>query len=229
MNYLHIIPHDIYIHIYKYVYGDCMKEIVSSFNDKRNNKFKDRFVQIILNDDIRVYYTTLEIFNVVSLGITSSSVATTATAATAATATTTAINMYYDDNGMDILDEELYYLSAITEFNFRNHHFNILTTELPDNLKEATCIRLRLSNIDILLGFDDPNDTNDMIYAPLYYLFNDFITTWLELVYYTNILLNEYLLIHNLATNGALFSLYRFDTVIENGYVVIVPIFEDNI
>ena len=222
MNYLHIIPHDIYIHIYKYVYGDCMKEIVSSFNDKRNNKFKDRFVQTILNDDIRVYYTTLEIFNTVSLGITSSTFAT--TSSTIATA-----NMYYDDNGMDILDEELYYLSAITEFNFRNYHFNILTTELPDNLKEATCIRLRLSNIDILLGFDDPNDTNDMIYAPLYYLLNDFITTWLELVYYTNRLLNEYLLIHNLATNGAFFSLYRFDTVIENGYVVIVPIFEDNI
>lgn len=217
MNYLDIIPHDIYIHIYKYVYGDCMKELVSSFNDKRNNKFKDRFVQIILNDDIRVYYTSLEIFNTVSLGIIS-------TAATAATA-----NMYYDDNGMDILDEELYYLSAITEFNFINYHFNILTTELPNNLKDATCIRLRLSNIDILLGFDDPNDTNDMIYAPLYYLFNDFITTWLELVYYTNRLLNEYLLIHNLATNGAFFSLYRFDTVIENGYVVIVPIFEDNI
>lgn len=214
MSYLHIIPHDIYTHIYKYVYNDCMKEIVRTYKDKRDANYKERFIQSITTDEIRLYYTTLDIFNAVSFGIANDGDA----------------NMYYDDNGLDILDEELYYLSAITEFNFINHHFNILaTTELPDNFKEASCIRIRLSNIDILLGFDDPNDTTNNLYAPLYYLFNDFIATWLELVYYTNRLLNEYLLINNLATNGALFPLYRFDTVIENGYTVIVPIFEEPI
>ena len=214
MSYLHIIPHDIYTHIYKYVYNDCMKDIVRTYKDKRDANYKERFIQSITTDEIRLYYTTLDIFNAVSFGIANDGDA----------------NMYYDDNGLDILDEELYYLSAITEFNFINHHFNILaTTELPDNFKEASCIRIRLSNIDILLGFDDPNDTDNIIYAPLYYLFNDFIATWLELVYYTNRLLNEYLLINNLATNGALFPLYRFDTVIENGYTVIVPIFEEPI
>jgi hypothetical protein len=191
-----------------------MKEIVRTYKDKRDANYKERFIQSIITDENRLYYTTLDIFNAVSFGI----------------ANDGAVNMYYDDNGLDILDEELYYLSAITEFNFRNHHFNILaTTELPDNLKDATCIRIRLSNIDILLGFDDPNDTNDIVYTALYYLFNDNIATWLELVYYTNRLLNEYLLIHNLATNGALFPLYRFETVIENGYTVIVPIFEEPI
>jgi hypothetical protein len=191
-----------------------MKDIIRTYKDKRDTNYRDRFIQSITTDEIRLYYTTLDIFNAVSFGI----------------ANDGDTNMYYDDNGLDILDEEMYYLSAITEFNFRNHHFDILTTtELPDNLKEATCIRIRLSNIDILLGFDDPNDTNDIVYAPLYYLFNDFIATWLELVYYTNKLLNEYLLINNLATNGALFPLYRFDTVIENGYTVIVPIFEEPI
>jgi hypothetical protein len=191
-----------------------MKDIVRTYKDKRDTNYKERFIQSITTDEIRLYYTTLDIFNAVSFGIANDGDA----------------NMYYDDNGLDILDEEMYYLSAITEFNFINHHFNILaTTELPDNLKEATCIRIRLSNIDILLGFDDPNDTTNNLYAPLYYLFNDFIATWLELVYYTNRLLNEYLLINNLATNGALFPLYRFDTVIENGYTVIVPIFEEPI
>ena len=211
MSYLHIIPHDIYIHIYKYVYNDCMKDVVRTYKNKRDTKYKDKYLEAILNDDNRLYYTSLEIFNAVSLGITG--------------------DLYdnnINNNNTDILDEELYYLSAITEFNFINYHYNILTTtDLPDNLKEATCIRIRLYNIDILLGFDDPNDTDNIIYAPLYYILNDFITTWLELVYYTNKLLNEYLFIHNLATNGALFPLYRFDTVIENGYTVIVPIFEE--
>jgi hypothetical protein len=198
-----------------------MKEIVRTYKDKRDANYKERFIQSITTDEIRLYYTTLDIFNAVSFGIANDGAGAGAAAA---------VNMYYDDNGLDILDEELYYLSAITEFNFINRHFTILaTTELPDNLKEATCIRIRLSNIDILLGFDDPNDTNDIVYTPLYYLFNDFIATWLELVYYTNKLLNEYLLINNLATNGALFPLYRFDTVIENGYTVIVPIFEEPI
>jgi hypothetical protein len=187
-----------------------MKDVVRTYKNKRDTKYKDKYLEAILNDNNRLYYTSLEIFNAVSLGITSD---------------------LYDNNinnNTDILDEELYYLSAITEFNFINYHYNILTTtDLPDNLKEATCIRIRLYNIDILLGFDDPNDTDNIIYAPLYYILNDFITTWLELVYYTNKLLNEYLFIHNLATNGALFPLYRFDTVIENGYTVIVPIFEE--
>ena len=218
MSYLHIIPHDIYTHIYKYVYDDCMKDIVKTYKNKRDTNYKDRFVQSIITEENRLYYTSLEIFNAVSLGITNATVAS----------GDRTINIYYENN-MDILDEELYYLSAITEFNFINYHYNILTTELPDNLKEATCIRMRLSNIDILLGFDDPNDTVNNVYAPLYYLFNDFIATWLELIYYTNKLLNEYLLIHNITTNGAFFPLYGFDTVIENGYVVIVPIFEDNI
>jgi hypothetical protein len=211
MSYLHIIPHDIYIHIYKYVYNDCMKDVVRTYKNKRDTKYKDKYLEAILNDNNRLYYTSLEIFNAVSLGITG--------------------DLYdnnINNNNTDILDEELYYLSAITEFNFLNYHYNILiTTDLPDNLKEATCIRIRLYNIDILLGFDDPNDTDNIIYAPLYYILNDFITTWLELVYYTNKLLNEYLFIHNLATNGVLFELYGFDTVIENGYTVIVPIFEE--
>jgi len=191
-----------------------MKEIVRTYKDKRDANYKERFIQSIITEENRLYYTTLDIFNAVSFGIANDGV----------------FNMSYDDNGLDILDEELYYLSAITEFNFRNHHFNILaTTELPDNLKEASCIKVRLSNIDILLGFDDPNDTTNNVYTPLYYLFNDNIATWLELVYYTNKLLNEYLLIHNIATNGALFPLYRFETIIESGYTVIVPIFEEPI
>ncbi len=28
MNYLNIIPHDIYIFVYKYIYNDCMKELI---------------------------------------------------------------------------------------------------------------------------------------------------------------------------------------------------------
>lgn len=209
MSYLHILPYDIYTQIYKYVYNDCMKDIISTYKDKRNNKYKDKFIQNILNDDNMVYYTSLEIFNPISLGI---------------------VNDYESmENDTDLLDEEIYYLSKITEFNFREYHYNILITELPDNLKEATCIRIKLSNIDILLGFDDPNDTNDILYPPLYYLFNDFITTWIELIYYTNKLLNEYLLIHNLAFDVNFFPLYKFETVIENGYVVIVPFFEEYI
>jgi hypothetical protein len=186
-----------------------MKDIISTYKDKRNNKYKDQFIQNILNDDNMVCYTSLEIFNPISLGI---------------------VNDYESmENDSDLLDEELYYLSKITEFNFRRYHFNILITELPDNLKDATCIRIKLSNIDILLGFDDPNDTNDILYPPLYYLFNDFITTWIELIYYTNKLLNEYLLIHNLVFDVNFFPLYKFETVIENGYVVIVPFFEEYI
>ena len=102
MNYLHIIPCDIYTQIYKYVYNDCMREVVSSYNDKRNNKFKDKYLAYIANDQNRIYYTSLEMFNLVSLGI---------------------INKYenyfnhsVDDD--DMLDEELYYLSKITEYNF---------------------------------------------------------------------------------------------------------------
>jgi len=209
MSYLHIIPYDIYTQIYKYVYNDCMKDIISTYKDKRNNKYKDKFIQNILNDDNMVYYTSLEIFNPISLGIVND-----------------CENM---ENDTDLLDEEMYYLSKITKFNFIRYHYNILITELPDNLKEATCIRIKLSNIDILLGFDDPNDTNYILYPPLYYLFSDFITTWIELIYYTNKLLNEYLLIYNLAFDVNFFPLYKFETVIENGYVVIVPFFEEYI
>lgn len=209
MSYLHIIPYDIYTLIYKYVYNDCMKDIISTYKDKRDNKYKDKFIQNIINDDNMVYYTYLEIFNPISLGIVND-----------------CENM---ENDTDLLDEEMYYLSKITKFNFIRYHYNILITELPDNLKEATCIRIKLSNIDILLGFDDPNDTNDILYPPLYYLFNDFITTWIELIYYTNKLLNEYLLIYNLAFDVNFFPLYKFETVIENGYVVIVPFFEEYI
>ena len=57
MNYLHIIPCDIYTQIYKYVYNDCMREVVSSYNDKRNNKFKDKYLAYIVNDENRIYYT----------------------------------------------------------------------------------------------------------------------------------------------------------------------------
>jgi len=206
MNYLNIIPHDIYTQIYKYVYNDCMKEVVSSYNDKRNNKYKDKFFQNIINDNNRICYTYLDIFNPISFGI---------------------INNYENmENDTDLLDEEIYYLSKITEYNFRKYHYNILINDLPDNLKEATCIRIKLSNINILLGFDDLDDT---IYPPLYYLFKDFVTTWLELIYYTNKLLNEYLLINNLVFNVNFFPLYKFETIIENGYVVIVPFFEEYI
>jgi len=210
MNYLHIIPCDIYTQIYKYVYNDCMREVVSSYNDKRNNKFKDKYLAYIVNDENRIYYTSLEMFNLGSFGIINKY--------------ENYYNHYVDDD--DMLDEELYYLSKITEYNFKKYHYNILITELPDNLKEATCIRLRLSNIDVLLGFDT-EDPDDIIYPPLYYLLNDFLTTWLELIYYTNKLLNEYLLIHNLTMNINFFQLDRFETVIENGYIVIVPVFEE--
>jgi len=183
-----------------------MKEVVSSYNDKRNNKYKDKFFQNIINDNNRICYTYLDIFNPISFGI---------------------INNYENmENDTDLLDEEIYYLSKITEYNFRKYHYNILINDLPDNFKEATCIRIKLSNIDILLGFDDLDDT---IYPPLYYLFKDFLTTWLELIYYTNKLLNEYLLINNLVFNVNFFPLYKFETIIENGYVVIVPFFEEYI
>jgi hypothetical protein len=125
--------------------------------------------------------------------------------------------------------EELYYLSAITENNFRKHHYNILITELPENFKDATCIKMKLTNIDILLGFTEGfnNGDDDNVYIPLYYLLNNHITTWIELIYYTNKLLNEYLAINNIVLNINFFPLYRFETIIENGYKVIVPFFEE--
>ena len=72
-------------------------------------------------------------------------------------------DQYYDNNTEEL--EELYYLSDININNFLQHHYDILTTELPEDFKNATCIKLKLSNISILLGFD----TED-IYIPLYYI-----------------------------------------------------------
>ena len=69
MNYLNIIPHDIYTQIYKYVYNDCLKELINTLDNKRNNKYKDLFIKNIINDENRIYYTSLEMFNLVSLGI----------------------------------------------------------------------------------------------------------------------------------------------------------------
>lgn len=205
MNYLHIIPTDIYTQIYKYIYDDCMKDIVFSHNDKRNTKYKHKLIRRIMNDDIWIYYTSLEIFNAVSLGIVSDA---------------------NDANETDLIDEELYYLSKITEYNLKMYHYDILITELPEKFKDASCIRMKLSNIDVLLGLNI-EDTEDNIYTPLYYLFKECLTTWLELIYYTNKLLKEYLLLNDLELD--FFTLYRFDTVIENGYTVIVPYFEEHI
>ena len=42
-------------------------------------------------------------------------------------------------------------------------------------------------------------------------------------IYYTNKLVKEYLIVSNLDMD--MLPLYRFDTVIENGYTVIVPSF----
>jgi len=200
MNYLNIIPHDIYMQIYKYIYNDCMKELIFILNNRRNNKYKYKLIKNILNDDNRVYYTSLNIFNLKSLKIISN-----------------------NENSEEL--EELYYLSEININNFLVYHYDILITELTENFKEATCIKLKLSNIDILLGFD----INDVIYSPLYYILKDELRTWLELIYYTNKLLNEYLVVHNLALNLNFFSLYKFDTIIENGFTVIIPYFEDHI
>ena len=207
MNYLNIIPYDIYTQIYKYVYDGCMQELICNDITKKNNRYKELFIKDIINYENRIYYTSLNIFNMVSLGI---------------VADTDNTDQYYDNNTEEL--EELYYLSDININNFLEHHYNILTTELPEDFKNATCIKLKLSNISILLGFD----TED-IYIPLYYILENDLRTWLELIYYTNILLNEYLLLNNIIINVDFFTLYRFDTIIENGFVVIVPSFDEYI
>ncbi len=207
MNYLNLLPYDIYTQIYKYVYNDCMKELLSNNIVKRNNRYKDLFIKDIINYENRIYYTSLDIFNMVSLGIISSD---------------ENVDNYYDNNTEEL--EELYYLSDINIKNFLEHHYDILTTELPEDFQNATCIKMKLSNISILLGFD----TED-IYIPLYYILEDELKTWLELIYYTNMLLNEYLLLNNIIINVDFFTLYRFDTIIENGFIVIVPFFDEYI
>lgn len=207
MNYLNLLPYDIYTQIYKYVYNDCMKELLSNNINKRNNRYKDLFIKDIINYENRIYYTSLDIFNMVSLGIISSD---------------ENVDNYYDNNTEEL--EELYYLSDINIKNFLEHHYDILTTELPEDFQNATCIKVKLSNISILLGFD----TED-IYIPLYYILEDELKTWLELIYYTNMLLNEYLLLNNIIINVDFFTLYRFDTIIENGFIVIVPFFDEYI
>ena len=210
MNYLNIIPHDIYIQIYKYIYDDCMKELLFILNNRRNNKYKYKLIKNILNDENRIYYTSLSIFNLVSLKIISNNDNS---------------DEYYNNSSDEL--EELYYLSEINVNNFLIYHYDILKAQLPENFKDATCIKLKFSNIDILLGFDA--DNNDGIYSPLYYILKDELRTWIELIYYTNKLINEYLVVHNLAINLNFFSLYKFDTIIENGFTVIVPYFEDHI
>ena len=195
-NYLEIIPSDIYTQIYKHIYDDCMKDIVFSYNDKRNRNYKNKVIRRIINDDIWIHYTSLEIFNLVSLGIISDS-----------DDDANADGVGSDDT--DYLDEEMYYLTKITEANFNRFHYNILITELPESFKEASCIRMALSYHNT---------------QPLYYLLKDYITTWIELIYYTNKLVKEYLIVSNLDMD--MLPLYRFDTVIENGYTVIVPSFE---
>jgi hypothetical protein len=169
-----------------------MKDIVFSYNDKRNRKYYNKLIRNIMNDDIWIHYTSLDIFNHVSLGI---------------------VNDEGEDHvDTDYIDEEFYYLTKITENNVKRYHYNILITELPDNLKEATCIRMTLS-------YYDTEDT-----LSLYYLLKEFLTTWIELIYYTNKLLKEYFILNNLEFE--MIPLYRFDTVIENGYTVIIPSFE---
>ena len=207
MNYLNLLPYDIYTQIYKYVYNDCMKELLSNNIVKRNNRYKDLFIKDIINYENRIYYTSLDIFNMVSLGIISSD---------------ENVDNYYDNNTEEL--EELYYLSDINIKNFLEHHYDILTTELPEDFQNATCIKVKLSNISILLGFD----TED-IYIPLYYILEDELKTWLELIYYTNMLLNEYLLLNNIVISVDFFTLYRFDTIIENDFLVIVPFFDEYI
>jgi hypothetical protein len=210
MNYLNLVPYDIYTQIYKYVYNDCIKEFIITLDNKRNNKYKDMFIKNIINDENKIYYTSLEIFNLVSLGIIDKD--------------EDSDKYYYDDT--DEL-EELYFLSDINIDNFTKYHYNILIQELPENFKEATCIKLKLSNIDLLLGFDEDNN-DDNVYIPLYYILKNELKTWLELIYYTNKLFNEYLLINNLIINVNFFTLYRFDTIIENGFIVLVPYFDEH-
>jgi len=211
MNYLNILPHDIYTHIYKYIYNDCMKEIIIYGNNCRNNKYKYKFIRTICNDENRLYYTSLSIFNLVSFDIINKDDMN--------------VDKYYDSNTAEL--EELYYMSEINVDNFAKYHYSILISELPQIFKDASCIKLKLSNIDILLGIDGDNDDN--IYPPLYYILKDDVRTWLELIYYTNKLFNEYLLINNILINVNLATLYKFDTIIENGFTVIVPIFDEYI
>ena len=92
------------------------------------------------------------------------------------------IDKYYDSNTGEL--EELYYMSEINVDNFAKYHYSILISELPQIFKDASCIKLKLSNIDILLGLDAEND--DVIYQPLFYILKDELRTWLELIYYTN-------------------------------------------
>ena len=101
MNYLNIIPHDIYIHIYKYIYNDCMKELIYILNNRRNNKYKYKLIKNILNDENRVYYTSLSIFNLVSLKIIRNNDNS---------------DVYYHNSSDEL--EELYYLSEINVNNF---------------------------------------------------------------------------------------------------------------
>jgi len=211
MNYLNILPHDIYTYIYKYIYNDCMKEIIIYGNNCRNNKYKYKFIRTICNDENRLYYTSLSIFNLVSFDIINKDDMN--------------VDKYYDSNTAEL--EELYYMSEINVDNFAKYHYSILISELPQIFKDASCIKLKLSNIDILLGIDGDND--DVIYPPLYYILKDDLRTWLELIYYTNKLFNEYLLINNILINVNLATLYKFDTIIENGFTVIVPIFDEYI
>jgi hypothetical protein len=187
-----------------------LKDLVITIDNKRNNKYKDKFIKNIINDENRLYYTSLDIFNLISLGIIKNY---------------EECEKYYENDTGEL--EELYYLSAINVCNFTKHHYNILITELPEHFKEATCIKLKLSNIEILLGFDIDN-MDDIVYMPLYYLLKDELKTWLELIYYTNKLLNEYLYVHNLVLNTNFFTLDKFDTIIENGYTVLVPYFEEH-
>lgn len=206
-----MLPHDIYIHIYKYVYNDCLKELIDTINNKRNNKYKNKIIKNIINDEYRIYYTSLKIFNMKSLGIISNN--------------DEESDKYYEDNSDEL--EELYFLLDINVDNFIKYHYNILIKELPENFKEATCIKLKFSNIDLLLGFDIDNN-NDNVYIPLYYILKNEIKTWLELIYYTNKLFNGYLLLNNLIINVNFFTLYRFDIITENGFTVLVPYFDEN-
>lgn len=190
INYLDIIPIDIYTQIYKYIYDDCMKEVVFSHNDKRNREYKKRIMDEMNDDAIWIRYTLLDLFNPVSLKIIGD-------------------GDIEDGDGVDYVDEEMYYLTKITVNNFTRYHYNVLIAELPANFKEAMCIRMTLSLYDL---------------PPLYYLLDDFLTTWIELIYYTNRLVKEYLVIHNLEMD--MIPLYQIDAVVENGYTVIVASFE---
>lgn len=190
INYLDIIPIDIYTQIYKYIYDDCMKDVVFSHNDKRNREYKKRIMDEMNDDAIWIRYTLLDLFNPVSLKIIGD-------------------GDIEDGDGVDYVDEEMYYLTKITANNFTRYHYNILIAELPANFKDAMCIRMTLSLYDL---------------PPLYYLLDDFLTTWIELIYYTNRLVKEYLVIHNLEMD--MIPLYQIDAVVENGYTVIVASFE---